>query len=110
VLGLCIEPAGLTDFLCSVDEIEGKMQQLKVSHKVMSSSVLDFAAIISEKNKEKDAFSDIVVKIADLGNACWMDGEYTHIIQTRQYRSPEVIVGAKWTHKADMWSASCMVL
>ncbi|EIE88937.1 hypothetical protein RO3G_13648 [Rhizopus delemar RA 99-880] len=50
-----------------VDEIEGKMQQLKVSHKVMSSSVLDFAAIISEKNKEKDAFSDIVVKIADLG-------------------------------------------
>ncbi|KAG1453500.1 hypothetical protein G6F46_005261 [Rhizopus delemar] len=91
-----------------VDEIEGKMQQLKVSHKVMSSSVLDFAAIISEKNKEKDAFSDIVVKIADLGNACWMDGEYTHIIQTRQYRSPEVIVGARWTHKADMWSASCM--
>ncbi|OAC98943.1 hypothetical protein MUCCIDRAFT_157358 [Mucor lusitanicus CBS 277.49] len=54
-------------------------------------------------------FDDIVVKIADLGNACWMDGEYTHVIQTRQYRSPEVIVGCKWTNEADMWSTACMI-
>lgn len=77
----------------------------------MSSSVLDFA-VIEAKEKQQDldsVFSDIVVKIADLGNACWTDGDYTHIIQTRQYRSPEVIVGAKWTQEADMWSAACMV-
>lgn len=78
----------------------------------MSSSVLDFA-VIEAKEKQQDldsVFSDIVVKIADLGNACWTDGDYTHIIQTRQYRSPEVIVGAKWTQEADMWSAACMVM
>lgn len=69
--------------------------------------------MIEAKEKQQDldsVFSDIVVKIADLGNACWTDGDYTHIIQTRQYRSPEVIVGAKWTQEADMWSAACMVM
>ncbi|TKY89930.1 hypothetical protein EX895_001228 [Sporisorium graminicola] len=50
----------------------------------------------------------ITVKIADLGNACWIDHHFTNDIQTRQYRCPEVILGAKWGPTADMWSASCM--
>lgn len=31
----------------------------------------------------------ITVKIADLGNACWVDHHFTNDIQTRQYRCPE---------------------
>ncbi|SAM84511.1 related to dis1-suppressing protein kinase dsk1 [Ustilago bromivora] len=50
----------------------------------------------------------ITVKIADLGNACWVDHHFTNDIQTRQYRCPEVILGAKWGPSADMWSVSCM--
>ncbi|CEH14273.1 serine threonine-protein kinase [Ceraceosorus bombacis] len=50
----------------------------------------------------------ITVKIADLGNACWTDHHFTNDIQTRQYRCPEVIIGAKWGPSADMWSAGCM--
>ncbi|KAL7673508.1 hypothetical protein ACOME3_008363 [Neoechinorhynchus agilis] len=34
------------------------------------------------------------VKIADLGNACWTYHHFAEDIQTRQYRSPEVIIGA----------------
>lgn len=49
------------------------------------------------------------MKIADLGNACWAKDECTHLIQTREYRSPEVILGDKWTEKTDMWSLACMV-
>lgn len=75
--------------------------------KVISSCTLDITSI--EADKSEKCFDNIIVKIADLGNACWMDGEYTHVIQTRQYRSPEVIVGAKWTNEADMWSMACMV-
>ena len=56
-----------------------------------------------------DDFDQIEVKIADLGNACWVDEENTHIIQTRQYRSPEVIVGCRWNDRADMWSFASMV-
>lgn len=50
----------------------------------------------------------ITVKIADLGNACWEDHHFTNDIQTRQYRSPEVILGAKWGPSTDVWSVACM--
>ncbi|CAG8594759.1 13081_t:CDS:2, partial [Acaulospora morrowiae] len=51
----------------------------------------------------------ITVKIADLGNACWVDHHFTNDIQTRQYRSPEVILGSRWGPSADIWSMACMV-
>jgi serine/threonine-protein kinase SRPK3 len=58
----------------------------------------------------KDPASDIIsVKIADLGNACWVGHHFTNDIQTRQYRSPEVILGAKWGASTDIWSMSCMI-
>ncbi|GAA6031646.1 hypothetical protein JCM8097_006564 [Rhodosporidiobolus ruineniae] len=50
----------------------------------------------------------ITVKIADLGNASWTDLHFTNDIQTRQYRSPEAILGAKWGSAVDIWSASAM--
>lgn len=54
-------------------------------------------------------FDTISVKIADLGNACWVGHHFTNDIQTRQYRSPEVILGAKWGASTDVWSMACMV-
>ncbi|XP_017472997.1 PREDICTED: SRSF protein kinase 3 [Rhagoletis zephyria] len=48
------------------------------------------------------------VKIADLGNACWVDKHFTEDIQTRQYRSLEVILGAGYDTSADIWSTACM--
>jgi len=51
----------------------------------------------------------ISVKIADLGNACWVGHHFTNDIQTRQYRSPEVILGAKWGASTDVWSMAAMV-
>jgi serine/threonine-protein kinase SRPK3 len=51
----------------------------------------------------------ITVKIADLGNACWVDHHFTNDIQTRQYRCPEIILGTRWGPSADIWSAACLV-
>lgn len=51
----------------------------------------------------------IQIKIADLGNACWYDEHYTSSIQTREYRSPEVLLGAPWGCSADIWSAACLI-
>jgi serine/threonine protein kinase len=48
------------------------------------------------------------VKIADLGNACWTYHHFTEDIQTRQYRSIEVILGAGYSTSADIWSLACM--
>ena len=62
------------------------------------------------KNSNQDLENEIIsVKIADLGNACWVSHHFTNDIQTRQYRSPEVILGAKWGASTDVWSMACMV-
>ncbi|KAM3499037.1 hypothetical protein MY10362_007679 [Beauveria mimosiformis] len=68
-------------------------------------------AATGEKRKAEDAHaSDIIsVKIADLGNACWVNHHFTDDIQTRQYRSPEVILGAKWGASTDVWSMAAMI-
>ena len=50
-----------------------------------------------------------IFKIADLGNACWVHKHFTEDIQTRQYRSPEVLIGAEFNATTDMWSFACMV-
>ncbi|KAF2859936.1 CMGC/SRPK protein kinase, variant [Piedraia hortae CBS 480.64] len=65
---------------------------------------------VKPKELEKDDGVDVIsVKIADLGNACWVGHHFTNDIQTRQYRSPEVILGAKWGASTDVWSMACMV-
>jgi len=51
----------------------------------------------------------ILIKLADLGNACWTDHHFTNDIQTRQYRSPEAILGGKYDTSADIWSVGCMM-
>ncbi|KAL9947737.1 hypothetical protein ACHAQF_001348 [Verticillium nonalfalfae] len=68
------------------------------------------SASSGEKRKADDGFTleVISVKIADLGNACWVNHHFTNDIQTRQYRSPEVILGAKWGASTDVWSMAAM--
>jgi len=51
---------------------------------------------------------NLEVKIADLGNACWLDHHFTEDIQTRQYRALEVLLGAGYGPPADIWSTACM--
>uniref|UniRef100_F6XBC5 non-specific serine/threonine protein kinase n=1 Tax=Ciona intestinalis TaxID=7719 RepID=F6XBC5_CIOIN len=59
--------------------------------------------ILESENHDK-----IKVKIADLGNACWVNKHFTEDIQTRQYRSIEVLLGAGYGPPADIWSTACM--
>ncbi|KXS15877.1 kinase-like protein, partial [Gonapodya prolifera JEL478] len=63
----------------------------------------------SPMKRKRARLDPLHVKIADLGNACWTDHHFTNDIQTRQYRSPEAILGAKYGTSADMWSVGCMV-
>jgi serine/threonine protein kinase len=58
---------------------------------------------------EREPLPVTQVKIADLGNACWVHKHFTNDIQTRQYRSPEAIVRYNYGPPADMWSMACMV-
>jgi len=49
------------------------------------------------------------IKIVDLGNACWTYKHFTDDVQTRQYRAPEVILGARYECAIDIWSIACII-
>lgn len=49
------------------------------------------------------------IKIADLGNGCWTHHHFQPEIQTRQYRSPETILGINYNETCDIWSFACML-
>ncbi|XP_050530551.1 SRSF protein kinase 2-like isoform X2 [Daktulosphaira vitifoliae] len=55
-----------------------------------------------------DDLGSLNIKIADLGNSCWENNHYTENIQTRQYRSLEVLLGAGYGTPADIWSTACL--
>lgn len=53
--------------------------------------------------------ADRRVKLIDFGNATYVDMHHSSIIQTRQYRSPEVVLHLGWSEKADLWSLGCIL-
>ena len=42
-------------------------------------------------------------------NACWINHHFSNEIQTREYRSPEVILGINYNTSADIWSFACLI-
>lgn len=49
------------------------------------------------------------IKVIDFGGACYDDDKKSSVINTRQYRAPEVILGTGWSMPSDMWSAGCIL-
>lgn len=49
-----------------------------------------------DNDKEGPIDENVQVKICDFGNGCWIDHHFTSTIQTRQYRSPEIILGNEY--------------
>ncbi|XP_056241214.1 SRSF protein kinase 3 [Seriola aureovittata] len=54
------------------------------------------------------SLKEVTVKIADLGSSCWVYKHFCEEIQTRQYRSLEVLLGSDYGPPADIWSVACM--
>eukprot|EP01016_Furgasonia_blochmanni_P056559 TRINITY_DN9668_c0_g1_i1.p1 TRINITY_DN9668_c0_g1~~TRINITY_DN9668_c0_g1_i1.p1 ORF type:complete len:183 (-),score=18.37 TRINITY_DN9668_c0_g1_i1:205-753(-) len=51
------------------------------------------------------------IKIIDMGGATYDDEYHSTIINTRQYRAPEVILGCcQWDKSSDLWSIGCILL
>lgn len=64
----------------------------------------------ADKDKSKASASkakvdeNVRIKVCDLGNGCWRHHHFSSAIQTRQYRSPETIIGLTYGTSADIWS------
>jgi dual specificity protein kinase YAK1 len=51
---------------------------------------------------------NVSLKVIDFGSACF-EGHYVfHYIQSRYYRSPEVLLGLPYDSAIDMWSLGCI--
>ena len=50
------------------------------------------------------------IKIIDFGSSCLSNKKMYSYIQSRFYRSPEVLLGLPYTHKIDMWSLGCVLV
>mmetsp|Transcript_102937 Transcript_102937/g.182844 ORF Transcript_102937/g.182844 Transcript_102937/m.182844 type:complete len:380 (+) Transcript_102937:104-1243(+) len=50
------------------------------------------------------------IKLIDFGNATYIDMHHSSVINTRQYRAPEVILQVGWGEKSDLWSLGCILM
>ncbi|KAJ0402749.1 hypothetical protein ATCC90586_007660 [Pythium insidiosum] len=50
------------------------------------------------------------LKIIDFGSSCLSHKQLYQYIQSRFYRSPEVLLGIKYTTAIDMWSLACIMV
>ena len=49
------------------------------------------------------------IKVIDFGSSCFENERIHSYIQSRFYRSPETILGAKYSMPIDMWSLGCIL-
>lgn len=116
-----------THFDIDVKEYSYKLQSyIKEKNRIIHDEEYRKELIQSSKNDGKAKESDknnldkgkkrgpgidenVNVKICDMGNACWYHHHFSTEIQTRQYRSPEVILGINYGASADIWSFACMI-
>jgi len=50
------------------------------------------------------SYSRCEVKVIDLGSSCFITDHLSSYVQSRSYRAPEVILGARYSQKVDVWS------
>ena len=48
------------------------------------------------------------VKLIDFGSAVKYEKGCSALINTRQYRAPEVVLGLEWDERSDVWSLGCV--
>ena len=66
---------------------------------------------LKKENNQKEPMidTDINIKINNFSNACRFSKVSNKSIQTRQYRSPEAILGIHFTETTDIWSLACII-
>ncbi len=70
------------------------IDKIKVFEKEDEAEKLNILKAQNDKGKKRGPGLDdnVNVKVVDLGNACWFNHHFSTEIQTRQYRSPEVVL------------------
>ena len=66
------------------------------------------------KTKSIQGFSSLFPVLSfiviDFGSSAYSTEKRTGIINTRQYRAPEVLVDLPWDEKSDIWGVACIAM
>ncbi|KXN86740.1 Serine/threonine-protein kinase SRPK [Leucoagaricus sp. SymC.cos] len=64
---------------------------------------------LSSAEEDLARASDVSVRLADFGTSSWFSKHLTEWIQPQMLRAPEVILGADWDFKTDIWSLGLII-
>ncbi|KAL9187394.1 hypothetical protein ACHAXT_001497 [Thalassiosira profunda] len=92
------------------EDVEAVISECKAKGEVHTAGVTGdsrsniAAALGTDRDEQHEQF----IKLIDFGSACF-EGQTTHTyIQSRFYRSPEVLVGLPYDSAIDIWSLGCV--
>ncbi|KAI0485612.1 kinase-like domain-containing protein [Xylaria cf. heliscus] len=60
-------------------------------------------------SEEELEIADVSIRLTDFGTASWVDEHLIKWIQPQMLRAPEVILGAPWDHKVDIWDLGMII-
>jgi serine/threonine-protein kinase SRPK3 len=63
--------------------------------------------VVASREMEQDELGYPI--LCDLGSAVFDEERYPAVVQALPYRAPEVILGAAWDHKIDVWNFGVLV-
>jgi serine/threonine-protein kinase SRPK3 len=87
-----------------------KLAQIKLKEKIQTLMQNITGNILDTSEKEVQTIDDIQIVLSDFGTAYEVDDlEPDEDIQTRYYRSPEVILQCGCDERCDLWSVGCML-
>lgn len=85
---------------------------LKLENVMASRPLFPYKPFVGDDSEVFNCLEDdpntISFKLGDVGNSCFVNHPVNDLIQTRQYRSPEVLLGLPYDTSADIWSLGCM--
>ncbi|RDA96126.1 hypothetical protein CP533_1750 [Ophiocordyceps camponoti-saundersi (nom. inval.)] len=64
---------------------------------------------VSSPKEDLTRSTDVSVRLTDFGTSSWFDKQLTEWIQPDMLRAPEVILGAEWDHKVDVWNLGLVI-
>lgn len=67
---------------------------------------------VDEKGKllTRKLLRDPTICLIDFGSAIFDDEYHNHIVSTRHYRAPEIILNVGWSFPCDIWSIGCILV
>ena len=69
----------------------------------------DYSTITYQGHSDYRVPRSLEIRLIDFGGATFETDHHSRIINTRQYRAPEVLLGLGWSYPSDMWSVGCIL-